>query len=613
MGVLDKLAARVGDAVIKSAIDKSSNGKTVTDLVPLARAMAQGLGLRYVEEGSLPVDPNTGAPFGSGLPLQPRRINNVNAEGTVSPRRNEFLISQNIQTQATRLIPFETLRNAAEGIDMIRKCIQVNKTKLSGLKWDIVLSDDAGEKIVREVGGNHTRAMVRARAEFSDEISRCREFMKMPDRANGLLFVDWIGMVIEEQQVLDAVAIYPLKTVGGDLHSLQVIDGTTIKPLIDDYGFKPQPPYPAYQQILYGLPRSEFSSAIPDEKADAVFTASELVYLMRNQRTWTNYGLPPVEQALSAGDIYLRRQQWIRMEFTEGSVPQMMFEADSTFTPQQIQDYEDILNAELAGQTANRVRMKIITSGLKPYEPQGFAEKYNNAMDEAYSVAICGFFQVMPTEVGITPKGGLGGKGHQEGEAASSEVIGLIPLAEWFAAQISQVLYSYLGMPRELQFKFMNSAREDTKSIAEANDIEMRGGKSSINEARSRAGQSLIDSPQADMPFLVAGNSVLIMTDEGWKNAVEPAPQADPFGNAPVNTNGQNDAQVLNDTKPKVEPTPVEKSQDELRRYIRWLRKSPTREFNFEHTPHAYAAMLNKCVAHGDFEMGQYLAEQYLL
>lgn len=607
MGVLDKFAEKVGNAIVKS----NSNGKTVTDLVPLARAMAQNMGLRYVESGSLPVDPNTGAPFGSGLPLQVRRINNLNSEGTVSPRRNEFLISQNIQTQPTRLVPFETLRNAAEGIDIIRKCIQVNKTKLCGLKWDIVLAEDASEKIVKEKGGNHTRAMVEARDEFSDEITRCREFMKMPDRKNGTLFVDWLGMAIEEQQVLDALPIYPLKTVGGDLHSLQIIDGATIKPLIDDDGFKPQPPYPAFQQILYGLPRSEFSAAIPDEKADGVFTASEMIYLVRNQRTWTNYGLPPVEQALAAGDIYLRRQQWVRMEFTDGSVPQMLFEADSSFTPQQIQDYEDILNNQLAGQTQERVRMKIITAGLKPYEPVGFAEKYNNAMDESYSIAICGFFQVMPTEVGITPKGGLGGKGHQEGEAASSEVIGLVPLAEWFGTQISQILYSYLGMPRELQFKFMNSAREDIKSIAEANDIEMRGGKTSINEGRARAGQPLIDSPQADMPMLVAGQSVLILTDEGWKNAVEPAPQS-AFGNNPVDSNAVTDEQVLGGKKPKAEPTPVQKSDDELRRYIRWVRKSPTREFNFEHTPHAYAQMLNKCVKHGDYEMGVYLAEQYI-
>lgn len=607
--LLDKFTEGVGNAIVKA---NNGNTKTVTDLVPLARAMAQQMGLRYIDAGSLPVDPNTGAPFGSGLPLQVRRINNVNAEGTVSPRRNEFLISQNIQTQPTRLVPFETLRNAAEGIDIIRKCIQVNKTKLSGLKWDIVLSDDASEKIAKEKGGSRARALVSARDDFDKDITRCREFMEMPDRANGTLFVDWIGMALEEQQVLDAIAIYPLKTVGGDLHSLQIVDGATIKPLIDDNGFKPQPPFPAFQQILYGLPRSEFSAAIPDEKADGVFTASEMIYLVRNQRTWTNYGLPPVEQALSAGDIYLRRQQWVRMEFTEGSVPQMLFKADTSFTPQQVQDYEDILNNQLSGQTAERVRMKIITAGLEPYEPLGFAEKYNNAMDEAYSVAICGFFQVMPTEVGITPKGGLGGKGHQEGEAASSEVIGLVPLSEWFQAQISQILYSYLKMPRELQFKFMNSSREDVKSIAEAGDIEVRGGKTSINEARANAGKSLIDSPQADMPMIVAGQSVLILTDEGWKNAVEPAPMPNAFGDNPVDPNAQTDEQVAGGEKPKAEPTAVQKSDDELRRYIRWTRKSPTREFNFEHTPHAYAEMLNKCVKHGDYEMGVYLAEQYI-
>ena len=44
------------------------------------------------------------------------------------------------------------------------------------------------------------------------------------------------------------------KSVSGDLYGLQILDGSTIKPLIDDRGMRPMTPYPAYQQILYGFP-----------------------------------------------------------------------------------------------------------------------------------------------------------------------------------------------------------------------------------------------------------------------------------------------------------------------------------------------------------------------
>jgi hypothetical protein len=66
---------------------------------------------------------------------------------------------------------------------------------------------------------------------------------------------DWLNIALEEILVLDAWAIWPQKTVGGELYGLQILDGSTIKPLIDDRGMRPMPPYSSYQQILFGFPR----------------------------------------------------------------------------------------------------------------------------------------------------------------------------------------------------------------------------------------------------------------------------------------------------------------------------------------------------------------------
>jgi hypothetical protein len=46
-----------------------------------------------------------------------------------------------------------------------------------------------------------------AREKFAPEIARMRSFWETPDPANGLTFVDWLGMAIEEMDVLDALAI----------------------------------------------------------------------------------------------------------------------------------------------------------------------------------------------------------------------------------------------------------------------------------------------------------------------------------------------------------------------------------------------------------------------
>jgi hypothetical protein len=45
---------------------------------------------------------------------------------------------------------------------------------------------------------------------------------------------------------------------GGSLYALDIIDGATIKPLIGEDGRAPEPPDPAYQQILKGIPAADF-------------------------------------------------------------------------------------------------------------------------------------------------------------------------------------------------------------------------------------------------------------------------------------------------------------------------------------------------------------------
>jgi hypothetical protein len=87
-------------------------------------------------------------------------------------------------------------------------------------------------------------------------------------------------------------------------------------------------PNAAYQQILYGFPRAEFTANDDDPQADGEFTSDDLQYLIRNRRTTSAYGFSPTERALPLADIYLRRQQWIRAEYTDGVMPELMFTTD---------------------------------------------------------------------------------------------------------------------------------------------------------------------------------------------------------------------------------------------------------------------------------------------
>jgi len=550
MGLFDRLAKAVADQIVKApALNLPAGAVTLTEQ---QMNTAQGQTANYGQQTPLPRNPLlAGVPFGPALPVSPASINPLRDDGRSDPRRYEYQVAQNINfgTQQ-KLVQFDTLRGAAEQIDIARRCIEVLKAKISSLDWDIVLGDDASEKIIAESGGDHVRAMSIARQKFSDEIYRLRTFWENPDRSNGMTFIDWISMSLEDILVLDAWAIWPQKTVGGDLYGLQILDGSTIKPLLDDRGMRPMAPQPAFQQILYGFPRTEFTANSDDQNADGEYTSDDLSYLVRNRRSNSVYGLSPVERALPLLDLYLRRQQWLRAEYTDGVTPEMMLTSDAEFgmDPLVMRQYENIINDNLAGQTEQRKRALLLPAGLKPQMYEGYGEKFKDTLDHYLLESITGHFGVLPTEIGFSAKGGLGASGHQEGEAEAAQNIGVAPLSQWLAKMLTNISYTYLGMPRELEFKFMISEIRDNEQAAKKSDLELRGGTKTINERRSELGLPLLDTPAADQPMLVAGNSVFFISPEGIINASQP-----PAGELDID----DAANPLAKIKPGTAPAPV--------------------------------------------------------
>ena len=540
-------------------------------------------------------------PFGPGNPLHPAAINQVKADGRADPRRYEYLVTHNIMVNQNKPIDFKTLRAASQQIDIIRRCLQVRKNKLTSLTWDIVISESATEDIISNANGNHLLAMAEARKKLYPEISRLRAFWNNPDPSNGLTFADWLGMAIEEVDVIDALAIWPETTVNGDIHGLQILDGSTIKPLIDERGMRPSAPNPAYQQILYGFPRTEFSATLDSEDADGEYTSDQLTYLIRNRSSHSVYGYSPVEQSLPVASLYLMRQQWLRGEFTDGTMPKgwVEFAESIQMTPELFRSYENVINDDLSGQTERRNLIRFMIPGGKLNTDPGYQEKFSDKLDNYFITSITGFFGVLPTEIGFSQKGGMGGSGHQEGEANAAESIGLIPTAKWFSTQLTNLSYNLLGMPRELELRLMPSNRSDNKELAERNDIKRRNGGLTLNEARAEEGKPLIDTPEADIPLIVVGNNLYKFTDDGLILA------------------GSDTNAVGEDISSPIIETPVvpvnQPAQEEVKKFLKWIRKGTlNRQFEFKVLEPSYAEMINKFVAIDDVDAARVYAEQYL-
>jgi hypothetical protein len=622
VGLFDRFAQRVAAEIVK-APNLPAGSVTMTEAEMTSRSGI--MNQQYGQSTALPrnaVWPTV--PFTPGNPLIPGAINPVREDGRADPRRYEYQVAQNINITPTKLVPFQTLRQTADQVDIIRRCLEVIKNKITSMNWDIVLSEDASEKISAESGKDHVRAMADARGKYTEDINRLRNFWEQPDRANGYTWADWLNIFLEDNLVLDAVAIWPQKSVGGDLYGFQLLDGSTIKPLIDDRGMRPMPPNPAFQQILFGFPRSEFMATNDAENADGDFTSDELTYLVKNRRTWSVYGFSPVERSLPLADIYLRRQDWIRKEYTDGVTPELMMKTDANFgnNPDLIRAYENIYNDDLAGQTAQRMRVRILPSGFDPVQPEGYGEKFKDVLDNYLITSICGHFGVLPSEIGFSGSGSLGASGLQTGETMSGEAIGITPLTQWISRQLTNLSYLYLGMPRELEFKIMFESKIDTEGEARKTDIELKNGARTVNEARADMGLPLLDTPQADMPMLYSSSGLYFLSPDGIIDAyaasgasalagdnATPIDDQIGVGDEPTTETGKPEEEVVTES-PKEES---DKATEEVKKFLKWIRKgNMKRKFNFEAIEEDYAEVLNKYVAIGDLDSARWYAERYI-
>jgi len=543
-------------------------------------------------------------PFAPGRPLVPALINPPREDGRTAPRRYEFPVAWNLQITEQRVVPFRLLRDVADMSDLSRKCIEVVKAAISGMEWDIVLSDEATERIIGEAGEiNHVAAAREARLTLMPEITRCRDFWLMPDRINGLSFPEWIAMAIEEMLVIDALSIYPNKTLDEEnLHSLEILDGATIKPLLDDRGSRPIPPHPAYQQILWGFPRGEFTASAD---ADGEFTADDLVYAPRTRRPFTPYGYSAVERALPMIDLYMKRLQWLRTEYTDGAVPETFMQTDASFgqNPELLAAYERIMNDDLAGKMEQRRRIRMLAEGMNPVFPPSADSRYSSEIDEYIVKQVCSHFGVLPTQIGFAPKGGLGGGGIQEGEAATSEIIGLKPVVMWLQDLMNQLSYRFLNMPKDLTFTFRTDSTESDNSEAVRREMELRSGQMTLNEARAETGRPLFTFPEADMPLINRALAPAAMAEE---LATAPAPDSQP------EVEGDSGADNLTEgveapTDPARVGTEGAVLTAELEAFRKWTKGARQRPFRFEHVDPDDGDALN-ALAQNDVEAARQLA-----
>jgi len=340
------------------------------------------------------------------------------------------------------------LRALAESHDITRLAVETRKDQIEKLEWAIKSRNEKSPD-----------------ANAASRIDRLTEFWRSPDGERP--FATWLREALEDVLVLDAAAFELRRNRGGDVIGLDVVDGSTIKVLLDDTGRRPRPPAPAYEQIIHGRPWR-------------LLTSHELIYLPRNPRPHKAYGFSPVEQIVTTVNIALRRQAMQLEHFTEGNVPPGLLNAPDGWSPEQIRQFQEWFDSILAGNTGNRTRLVWGPSGAKY---QAFKEApYKDEFDEWLARIVCYAFSLPPTA--FTPQVNRA-TAETAQEAALEE--GLAPFLGWVKRLVDGVIQTRMGHA-DLEFAWSSTRATDPKDQATILGSYVKDGIYTLNEAREILG-----------------------------------------------------------------------------------------------------------------------------
>lgn len=410
----------------------------------------------------------------------------------VAGRVLDYVPGYNLNTRprAYEDIDFAALRALAEAYDPLRLVIERRKDQMARLKWTIRVKHD---------GPGRRPKMSALPASMRDRIGDIASFLRRPDYE--VSFRSWLRSLVEDLFVIDAPSLYCDRDRFGSLVALRVIDGATVKRVIDDYGRMPRPLRwtgesftwngaeitrenyaamgfhahggliypPAFQQILHGLPAVSL-------------TTRDLIYRPFNLRPGHIYGSSQVEHVVTTVNIAMRRQFSQLEYYREGNEPQALFTLPPSWTPDQVQRFQDYWDNLHAGHLGKRRRLRFMAGEKGSFVPLQ-EPPLKNEFDEWLVRVICFAFSYPPNAFV-----------HQLNRATSeqheqqAETEGLEPTKAWVADLINEVVEREFGTD-EIEFAWAEEDDIDPKRQAEVLTAYIDSGALTINEARERLGE----------------------------------------------------------------------------------------------------------------------------
>jgi hypothetical protein len=498
-----------------------------------------------------------GRPYNTGLPRDPRDFNSgafgpldpiipvgidTPPEGSERPmpRRWEYQVGWNMPvgvpgTEGLKIATFATLRSFADLYSVVRACITNVTNEVLGTDWDIVPTAQA------------EKAMHGSQSKQDDFAHRRQQAMKFWTRPDPQYrdWAAWMRAVMEDHCVLDAVALYMHPTRGqghgpfnSNLASLDVLDGSTIRPLVDMRGSTPQGAEVAYQQYIWGVPRVDMMTPLMGDE-DAIQTqwvkdyrGDQILYAPYYARTWTPYGFSNVERALIPAATGLRRQVYAMQYYTEGTIPAVyVTPGPDIATPTQIADLQRALN-NIAGDQAWKHRVIVLPPGSKtdPQKTINLADQFDQVLAAEVTMA----FEMTPMDIGFTPRisavqSPSETKEFSQINAQKAQKKGLLPRLNFFKAMFDFILQR-VWRQEDMEWKWTGiETGDDLQVKVDVWTALVKSGIASIDQAAAEFGIDPWGLPETTQPILITNTGPIKLSGglEPDQEITEPAAPTD--------------------------------------------------------------------------------------
>lgn len=379
-------------------------------------------------------------PFSPGTPIGPY-------DGYQRhPRTHDFVTGYNIaaRPRSHERVAFDTLRGLVDSYDVAQICIWHRIDSIRSLDWSLVAADGYKDDV-------------------TDAITIGMAALAKPDRDTP--FEGWLAQYLYDVLAYDAGTLYRMRNRAGRPIGLRPVDGTSIAPLLDYWGNVPHDPAEAYVQYVQGLPWNWL-------------TRSDLIYAPFRKRANSPYGMAPLETILLNANTDLRFQAFFLQRFTEGNIPAAFAGAPETWTPQQIEQFQQYWDAFMLGDQAVKSQIKWMPGGgsITWANDHDFSDQFSLFLMRKTASA----YHVVPADLGFTENVN---RSSGESQADVQHRVGDLPLIKHVQGILTSFLQDDLKLP--LRFAFdLGEEQADRVDQANADKVYVEMGAISASDVR---------------------------------------------------------------------------------------------------------------------------------